>query len=298
MKNVIITGANGFIGSSLIKKLIQKDVSVVAMDISFENSRLPESNLITKIETSLDDVNKLISIIPSKEYDVMYHLAWSGVNGQAKADPVIQLKNSVMSINCAAVCKKLGVKKLLSAGTIAERSTESLYNLKNTSGGMIYGVAKHCTHLMLETFCKNIGQNFVWMQFSNIYGPQNKTGNLVSYTIGELKNGNVATFGPALQPYDFIYVDDLIEAVFRLGENSTSKDSYFIGSGEPRLLKDYLLEIGELYGKPELIKIGLRPDDGIKYSLDMFDTSELKDDIGDYISRNFTKGIEYTLENY
>ena len=162
----------------------------------------------------------------------------------------------------------------------------------------MYGVAKHCTHLMLETYCKNIGLEFVWMQFSNIYGPANKTGNLVSYTIGELEKGNEASFGPALQPYDFILVDDLIEAVLRLGENKTSKNSYFIGSGEPRQLKDYLLEIGQLCGKEELIKIGLRPDDGIKYTLDMFNTAPLKDDIGEYITKNFTDGIKYTLENY
>jgi nucleoside-diphosphate-sugar epimerase len=56
------------------------------------------------------------------------------------------------------------------------------------------------------------------MQFSNIYGIGNNTGNLVSYTLGELILNKEANFGPALQPYDFIYVDDLIEAVYRLGK--------------------------------------------------------------------------------
>lgn len=298
MKNVIVTGANGFIGSSLIKKLIEKKVNVIALDISFQHSKLPVSNFIQEIEISLDDVEKLEEVIPYAEYDAFYHFAWAGVNGPSKADPVIQLKNAEMAMNCATVAKRLGVKKLLCAGTIAERATESLSNLNTTSGGMMYGVAKHCTHLMLETYCKNIGQDFIWMQFSNIYGPSNKTGNLVSYTIGELKKGNEASFGPALQPYDFILVDDLIEAVLRLGENKTKKNSYFIGSGEPRQLKDYLLEIGQLYGKEELIKIGSRPDDGIKYALDMFDIEALKADIGDYITKNFTEGIKYTLENY
>lgn len=298
MKNVIVTGANGFIGSSLIKKLIEKKVNVIALDISFKNSKLPESDLIKAIEISLDNVDILMQMIPNEEYDVMYHLAWAGVNGPSKADPVIQLKNAEMAMNCATVAKRLGVKKILCAGTIAERATESLSNLNSTSGGMMYGVAKHCTHLMLETYCKNIGQEFVWMQFSNIYGPANKTGNLVSYTIGELEKGNEASFGPALQPYDFILVDDLIEAVLRLGENKTNNNSYFIGSGEPRQLKDYLLEIGQLCGKEELIKIGLRPDDGIKYTLDMFNTEPLKEDIGEYITKNFTDGIKYTLENY
>ena len=298
MKNVIITGANGYIGSSLIRKLTSENVKVVALDISFSNSKLLKNDLVTEIETQLDDVDELLRLIPRKEYDAMYHLAWAGVNGPSKADPVIQLKNAEMAMNCVTVAKRLGVKKLLCAGTIAERATESLSNLNTTSGGMMYGVAKHCTHLMLETYCKNIDLEYVWMQFSNIYGPANKTGNLVSYTIGELEKGNEAFFGPAIQPYDFIFVDDLIEAVVRLGENKTNKNSYFIGSGEPRQLKDYLIEIGQLCGKEELIKIGVRPDDGIRYSFDMFDVSPLKEDIGEYITKNFTEGIKYTLENY
>lgn len=298
MKNVIVTGANGFIGSSLIKKLVDKEVNVIALDISFQNSKLPVSNLITQVETSLDNVEALLQIIPNAEYDAMYHLAWAGVNGPAKADPVIQLKNAEMAMNCASVSKKLGVKKLLCAGTIAERATESLSNLKTTSGGMMYGVAKHCTHLMLETYCKNIGLDFVWMQFSNIYGPTNKTGNLVSYTIGELKKGNEATFGPALQPYDFIYVDDLIETVFRLGNSKTTNNTYFLGSGEPRILKEYLLEIGKIAGLPELVQIGKRPDDGIVYSMEMFDTTLLNREIGEYVTRTFADGIRETLKAY
>lgn len=297
MKKVIVTGANGFLGSELIKRLIKENIEVVALYRS-DCLKIPESSLVTKIKTSLDSVDEIITAIPNAEYDAFYHLAWSGVNGSLKADPVVQLKNTEITMNCATVCKKLGVKKLLCAGTIAERATESLNNLTSTSGGMMYGVAKHCTHLMLETYCKNIGQSFVWMRFSNIYGPSNKTGNLVSYTIEELKIDNEASFGPALQPYDFIYVDDLIEAVYRLGKNGTKENCYFIGSGDPRQLKDYLLEIGKLYGKEELIKIGMRADDGIKYTLDMFDTTPLRKDIGNYISKNFTEGIKYTLENY
>lgn len=162
----------------------------------------------------------------------------------------------------------------------------------------MYGVAKNATHSVLESYCKNVGLNFVWMQFSNIYGPQNKTGNLVSYTLSQLMNDNEATFGPALQPYDFIFVDDLLEAVYRLGDRETHEISYFIGSGAPQVLKDYLLEIGKICDKEELIKIGVRADDGIKYSYEMFDTSLLVRDIGNYVSVSFKEGIEETLRGY
>lgn len=298
MKKVIVTGANGFIGSSLIKRLVEENVQVVAVDISFKISRLPESDLLTKIEMSLDDEALMLVNIPIDRYDAFYHFAWRGVNGTDKADPVVQLENAQMAIRCAAVAQKVGCKKFLCAGTVAEQATNSLSHLDKTSGGMMYGVAKHCTHLMLETYCKNIEMPFVWMQFSNIYGPSNKTGNLVSYTLGQLTTGQEATFGPAQQPYDFIFVDDLLEAIYRIGENENKQNSYYIGSGEPKQLKAYLLEIGKAYEREDLIKIGVRPDDGIVYTMDMFDTSALVDDIGDYVSKSFTEGIKYTIENY
>lgn len=294
MKYVIVTGGNGFIGSSLIKKLVANGIKVVAVDITFQGERLPDSELITKIESCVDA--SLVEKLPVEEYDAFYHLAWKGVNGADKANPSVQLANIQMAIDCADICKKLNVKKYLCAGTVAENATFSLPNLEKTSGGMMYGVAKHACRLILEDYCKNIGQQFVWMQFSNIYGVGNKTGNLVSYTLGELMTGNEATFGPALQPYDFIYVDDLIEAVYRLGEKETNKAFYYIGSGSPRQLKEYLLRIGELAGYADKVGIGIRPDDGIKYSMDMFCNDDLVDAVGEYVSTDFDNGINKTIE--
>lgn len=293
MKNVIVTGANGFIGSSLIKKLIENSVNVVAVDMSFAVSKLPESNHITMIESTVD--NTLINKLPKTEYDAFYHLAWRGVNGAEKADPNVQLDNIRMAIDCANICKELDVKKFLCAGTVAENATFSLSNLEKTSGGMMYGVAKHACRLVVEDYCKNISQQFVWMQFSNIYGVGNKTGNLVSYTLGELLAGKEATFGPALQPYDFIYVDDLIEAVYRLGANETNKSFYYIGSGSPRILKEYLIRIGEMAGYADKVGIGIRLDDGIKYSMEMFCNKDLVDAIGEYVSTDFDNGINRTI---
>lgn len=291
---VIITGANGFIGSSLIKKMVANNVEVVAVDITFAGDRLPDTDLITKIESGVE--SNLADKIPAGEYDLFYHFAWRGVNGSEKADPTIQLANIQMAVDCANICKRLGVKKYLCAGTVAENATFSLSNLEHTSDGMMYGVAKHACRLIVEDYCKNIGQKFVWMQFSNIYGVGNKTGNLVSYTLGKLMAGEEATFGPALQPYDFIYVDDLIEAVYRLGENETKKAFYYIGSGSPRQLKNYLLRIGELVGYADKISIGIRPDDGIKYSIEMFNNNSLVETIGNYVSTDFDKGIAMTIE--
>lgn len=297
MKRIIITGAGGFIGCELTRKLVEKGYEVHAISLLF-NPAFPESPSVKKYNIEISDSETLLKILPVGEYEAFYHLAWRGVNGPEKADPQVQLDNIKLTLTCAEAAKKLGCRKFLCAGTIAERAIESLPKLEKTSGGMMYGVAKQCAHLMLETYCKNVGMDFVWMQFSNIYGPQNKTGNLVSYTLGEITQGREATFGPAMQPYDFIYVDDLIEAVFRLGTMPTGKNAYYIGSGRPRILKEYLQQIGRDFGRPELIKIGVRPDDGITYSVEMFDTQALVRDIGDYVSTDFDSGIRLTIQGF
>ena len=298
MNNIIVTGANGFIGSSLIKKLISNGVNVAAIDISFANPHIPESDRIIRIESSLEDTDDIISKLQDKEWDAFYHFAWQGVNGPSKADPLIQNNNIGTMLRCAKVASELRCKKFLCAGTIAERAVESLPHLNKVSGGMMYGAAKHTAHILLETYCKTIGLDYIWMQFSNIYGPENKTGNIISYTVGQLKKGEEASFGPAKQPYDLIYVEDLIEAVSRLGDVKNSDSFYFIGSGTPRILGEYLLETGRAAGHEELIKLGVRPDDGIVYRKEMFDTAPLVRDIGTYVSGSFEELIKYTIENY
>jgi len=294
LKSVIVTGANGFIGSTLIKKLIENEINVVAVDISFNPPRTPESELITKIESKVDVTTA--EKIPAGKYDALYHFAWRGVNGAEKADPSVQLANIQMAVDCANICKKVNCCKLLCSGTVAENATFSLSKLEKTSDGMMYGVAKHACRLIVENYCKNIGMPFVWMQFSNIYGVGNKTGNLVSYTLGELLAGKEAIFGPALQPYDFIYVEDLIEAVYLLGVKETKKAFYYIGSGSPRILKEYLLRIGELAGYADKVGIGIRPDDGIKYNMEMFDNKDLVEVIGKYVRTSFDEGIKKTVD--
>lgn len=295
---VIITGANGFIGSSLVQKFVNNGIDVLAIDASFADTRIKANDHVKKIESSLIDLDDLKHLIQKNDYDLFYNLAWRGVNGPDKSRYDVQLNNILISLRCAELAKELGCKKYLCAGTIAERSIESLPLLNKTSSGMMYAAAKKCNHIMLENYCKNIDLNFIWMQFSNIYGPNNKTGNLISYTLTQLKQGLPATFGPAQQPYDFIYVDDLVEAIFRLGINTTKKNFYFIGSGSPMILSNYLTKIGTVFRRQDLIQIGIREDDNIKYDFEMMAIDELVSEIGNYVSGTFDELIKYTIEHF
>ena len=294
MKTILITGAGGFLGTSLTARLLAGGQNVIAVDQNIAGLKHLQNPRLTLIQTDLEAPDWQ-DHLPVRDYGAFYHLAWRGVNGPEKADPFIQLNNLRLALRCADAAKALNCEKFLCAGTIAERAVESLPALTQVSGGMMYSAAKQSCRLLLETRCKNIGLPFVWMQLSNTYGPGNKTGNLISYTLMQLQKGEPATFGPAQQPYDFIFVNDLMEAMFRLGTMPTSRSAYFIGSGQPALLADYLHLVGRLAGAPDLIRIGERPDDGIRYSWEMLDTTPLVRDIGPYVSGSFEEHIRETL---
>ena len=299
MDRVIISGANGFIGSSLVKKFFNEGYEVIALIKDREEKVSHIENYATIIYSELSNVDTLTKQLRSSKKTIFYHLAWIGVNGKEKASYEAQIQNIKMTCDCITIAKNVGCERFLCAGTIAERAIESFQYLNSIGAGMMYAVSKQSAHLFTEMLCKNLKLDYVWMQFSNIYGPANKTGNLVSYTLEQVLNGAEATFGPASQPYDFIYVDDLVDAVYKLGvAERLNYNNYFIGSGKPRLLKEYLLEIGRASNREDLIKLGARPDDGIKYTLEMFDTRRLINDIGDYTSYDFSDGIKYTIENY
>lgn len=296
MKNVIIAGANGFLGSALIQRLINNDVHIWALSRRSTEDMCANEHM-TWIEE--DASEKPFDGFPRNiDFDSFYNFAWQGVNGQDKGNYVVQSNNILLMLHYAELAHSLGCKKYLCAGTIAERAVESLDVLKKVPAGMMYSAAKACSYIMLETYCKNVGLDFVWMQIPNIYGPQNKTGNLISYTIGQLKKGESATFGPAQQPYDFLYVDDLVEAIYRLGMMTTEHQFYYIGSGTPRILEEYLRAVGDVYGRPDLIHIGEREDDGIRYRYDMLDASPIFNAIGRYVSDTFENHIKYTIEHY
>lgn len=188
------------------------------------------------------------------------------------------------------------MQEILFAGTVTEKIAENILNLSGKAVNNIYGICKHSTHCLVDVECQKYGIDYVWMQFSNLYGPYSINGNIVGYTIKELLNNNVASFGPAQQIYDLLYIEDLVYAAYLLGEKATRHHTYYLGSGKLRILADYLKEIGNICGKPELIKIGARPDDGTRYENSWFDISLLIEDTGYEARVSFEDGVKRTIE--
>lgn len=299
MKKAIVTGANGFIGTWLVKELVRNNVKIYAVIKNADEniSEIEHLDNVNIIYCDLENINMLPDKISDRDIDCFYHLAWSGSAGPLRADYSVQLKNAEYSCDSAQAAKKIGCKKFLCAGTITENIADEILTLQNISQNMMYGICKKTTHLLLEVLCKKIDLQLIWMQFSNIYGPGDRSGNLISYTLTHLLKGDRPEFSKGSQPYDFIYIEDLVRAAVLLGQKDVLSGNYFLGSGDCRLLREHLLRISDILGKNYQLGIGERPEDGLTYFKEWFDISRLKDQTGFSPKYTFEDGIRITFDS-
>ena len=298
MKKVLVTGASGFIGSALVEELIRHDIEVIAVVRNSDSNFDVVSNKITRIDCELSGISNLPNTITGRDVDVFYHLAWAGSSGDSRADYDLQLRNVAYLCDAAIVAKTMGCGKFVATGSISENIAKSFPANQTPVTTMHYGVAKNTAAAMLDITCQNIKIPYVWAQLSNVYGLNNQTSNIMSYALSNLFQGRRAQFGSGTQYYDLVSVYDVASALYLLGAHANSKNSYFIGSGEPRPLKEYLLEIGKAMGDESLIGIGERPDDGLRFSENWFDISDLKNDTGFSTSASFEDNIRGIIQSY
>ena len=121
MNKVIITGVTGFIGNQLAIALLEKGVEVYGVG---RNKAILEKLSINKsfhpIEAEFEDYFTLDQKIIDREFDVFFHIAHLGVNGENKNDYRIQLMNTTVSCDAVISAKRLGCKRFLFAGSVDE----------------------------------------------------------------------------------------------------------------------------------------------------------------------------------
>ena len=108
MKSVVISGANGFIGSHLVNYFVEKGVSVVAIDLPGCNNHLTNHPLVQFFPCKMEDLDQFPQISPAP--DVFYHLAWKGVSPQYRDDCATQNENISYCLNAVRLAARLGAQ--------------------------------------------------------------------------------------------------------------------------------------------------------------------------------------------
>ena len=108
MERVIITGADGFVGSYTTEYFLAQGSHVLALDMSPSPRRLKDHPLLTYLCCDITDTNLMLQMIPSGSYDVFIHFAWAGSAGPARVDYQLQMGNALNTVACLKAAKSLG----------------------------------------------------------------------------------------------------------------------------------------------------------------------------------------------
>lgn len=298
MKNVIITGADGFVGSYTAKYFVQQGCNVLALDIGPSANRLEESEHLTYIQCNITDIEGMKKIIPADTYDTFVHFAWAGSAGSARVDYNLQMQNALTTVEVMKAAKELGCTRFVCAGSIMEYEVEAAIHSQGSNPGMgyIYGMGKHIAHCMCKSVAVDIGIELVWPMITNAYGVGELSPRFVNTTIRKIINGEPLQFTAATQNYDFVYVTDVARAFYLIAKNGKPFCEYMIGSSNAKPLKEFIIEMTSALDEKAIPVFGDVPFTGTNMPIETFDTSDTENDCGFMAEVSFAEGCKMTME--
>lgn len=220
-----ITGSSGFLGKALIKELGEKNLE----ETLFFFRKL--ASLQRKAPYLSWDIDSIEMLPENLEVDVLFHLAWQGVENTFKND-VIQLANIELTKKICIIAKKLKVKNIVALGSQAEYGIKNriIKETESTEPVTLYGKEKLRCYAVLKDFCECNAINLQWMRLFSAYGPNDNSCWLIPSVIEKFLKGEKPLLTKGEQFWDYIYVDDAARALIEVAKNKNSS-IYNLASG-------------------------------------------------------------------
>ena len=296
MQRVIVTGANGFIGSGLLRELSSAGYEIYAVVRSPASDLRFVANLdgVHFVYCEMSQYESLDKMLPEGPYDALYHLAWEGAMDADRANAFMQLENCKNTLAVALASKRLGCKKFIATGTITEFVAHESIEKNYVAQNVTYAIAKQYTHALLNVLCNMNDIRLVWAVMANTFGVGKPVANIIFNLLNALIDNEETAFTRAEQPYDCIFLEDAARALRLLGECENHYSTYLVGSGQPRILKDYLLSAANIVAPSRIIGLGKRPEDRVVFRREWFNNSALREDTNFEPAYTFEEGIQIT----
>lgn len=254
MNRVLVTGAGGFIGRPALSLLVQRGyevhaVSTQGVEEDSAGARWHRADLL--------DPNAANALVASVRPTHLLHLAWYTEPGGfwTSSENLRWLGASVRLVQEFAAG---GGRRAVIAGTCAEYDWRfGVLSEVDTplAPNTLYGASKHALRAVVAALAAESGFGYAWGRVFFLFGPGEHPAKLVASVARALLRGEPAPCSHGKQVRDFLHVHDVASAFVRLLD-SEATGPVNVGSGEPVSVGQLVSIIGELTGRPELLRFG------------------------------------------
>ena len=280
MKNILVTGGAGFLGSHLCDKLISEGNKVICLDNFSTGSKENISHLLNNKYFQIIEHDVTLPIF--KEVDQIYNLACPASPVHYQSDPIKTTKTNVFgALNMLDLAKNLGID-------ILQASTSEVYgdpevhpqveaywgNVNSVGPRACYDEGKRCAESLFFDYHREYQLNIKVVRIFNTYGSRMHPddGRVVSnFIMQALQGKNLTIYGDGVQTRSFCFVDDMIDGFVRM-MNSKKSNIGPINLGNPGEFS--MLELAEKVlkftsSKSKIIFLPLPEDDPTKRKPDI-----------------------------
>lgn len=288
---VLVTGAVGFIGSNLVKKLFYdvNDIRIVGLDsitdyyaASIKYKRLSEIEALgcdwKFVKASIADKAAIDALFAEERFTVVVNLAAQAGVRYSISNPDAYISSNVIGFyNLLEACRhsydggRVGVKHLVyaSSSSVYGSNSKVPYSTddKVDNPVSLYAATKKSNELMAHAYSKLYDIPCTGLRFFTVYGPAGRPDMAYFDFTNKLVAGeNIKIFNNGNCKRDFTYIDDIVEGVLRVMTHAPERRKgddglpippckvYNIGNGNPESLLDFVMILQE-----ELIRAGVLP---------------------------------------
>lgn len=305
MNKILVTGAAGFIGFHLSRRLMEEGYAVTGLDninsyydTNLKYSRLKELGDLRFHKADLTDTCKLKEIFEQGGFDLVCNLA-----AQAGVRYSFENPSAYIQSNVVGFANIIEMSRLHSVRHFVYASSSSIYGNNNKvpfseddrtdNPQSLYAATKKENELIAHVYSSQWGMATTGLRFFTVYGPWGRPDMAPFLFMRSILEGKkIRIFNNGNLSRDFSYIDDIVEGVVKVLESRPEKGSckvYNIGNSSPVKLMDFIHTIEKVTGR-QAVKEFVPMQQGDVYTT-YADTSRLERDFGFKPGTPLEKGI-------
>ncbi|MHB9024882.1 MAG: NAD-dependent epimerase/dehydratase family protein [Armatimonadota bacterium] len=300
--NVLVTGGAGFIGSNLVRALLDAGRRVTVLDnfsSGYRDNLLP----FPQVHIFEGDVRDRAAVAAAlQDAEVVFHLAASVGNKRSIDDPIFDAEVNVLgTLHILEAARTCAVRKVVlssSAGTYGELQTLPIHEDHPAEPDSPYGASKLCAEKEGLAFARLFDLEVVALRYFNVYGPNQRYdayGNVIPIFMTRLLTGEPLTiYGDGEQTRDFVNVHDVVQANMAAAQAQGVSGAFNIGSGTRITINELVSLMREISGIPATVQYAPPRAGDVRHSQAAITAAEhafgfsprvsIRDGLGEYIT--------------